>query len=52
MEKLIAAISQDKVWNKWVIVNSAEGAGCISAGKEGCISIMQACSQPKSGCIS
>ncbi|MEU8518702.1 hypothetical protein [Streptomyces sp. NBC_01216] len=42
MEKLIAKMSQDTVWQKWVTVNSAE-----NAAKSGCIS-----SAPKAGCIS
>ncbi|MFJ3929826.1 hypothetical protein [Streptomyces sp. NPDC090029] len=51
MEKLIAKMSQDAVWQKWVTVNSVQGSdksGCISsAPKSGCISVAG-----KSGCIS
>ncbi|MEV5981028.1 hypothetical protein [Streptomyces sp. NPDC052114] len=50
MEKLIARMTQESVWQKWVAANSAQGAkdGCISATpKSGCIS-----ATGKSGCIS
>ena len=63
MKNLISKIAQDNVWNKWVIANSAENAGCVSAqkegcisspalAKEGCVSIAQGKQPPKAGCIS
>ncbi|WP_167355684.1 MULTISPECIES: hypothetical protein [Streptomyces] len=50
MEQLIKRMTQESVWQKWVAVNSAQGAkdGCISATpKSGCIS-----AAGKTGCIS
>ncbi|MEW2392302.1 hypothetical protein AB0933_28480 [Streptomyces venezuelae] len=43
VEQLIKRMTQESVWQKWVAVNSAQGAGA----KDGCIS-----ATPKSGCIS
>ncbi|MCZ0210534.1 hypothetical protein ACIG54_08380 [Streptomyces achromogenes] len=50
MDQLIKRMTEESVWQRWVAVNSAEGAkdGCISAApKSGCISVTA-----KSGCIS
>ncbi|MEV0124058.1 hypothetical protein AB0I16_21440 [Streptomyces sp. NPDC050703] len=45
MEQLIKRMTEESVWQKWVAVNSAQGAA--GSAKDGCIS-----SAPKSGCIS
>ncbi|MEV0445931.1 hypothetical protein AB0I84_33065 [Streptomyces spectabilis] len=50
MEKLIAKMAKDDVWNQWTALNSPKVSGkegCISADKSGCIS-----ASAKSGCIS
>ncbi len=49
MQNLINQIAQDNVWNKWVSVNSAGNAGCVSARKEGCVSSPAVA---KEGCVS
>ncbi|MEI5101897.1 hypothetical protein RB200_29505 [Streptomyces sp. PmtG] len=50
MEKLIAKMAQDNVWNQWTALNSPKVSGkdgCVSADKAGCVS-----ASAKSGCIS
>jgi hypothetical protein len=54
MENLIQQLSQDALWNKWVVANSSDTSGCIPIPKDGCISVKDGCiSAPhKTGCIS
>ncbi|MEU2561435.1 hypothetical protein ABZ626_19170 [Streptomyces longispororuber] len=50
MEKLIAKMVEDEVWNQWAALNSPAASGkdgCVSADKSGCIS-----ASAKTGCIS
>lgn len=52
MNKIIAAMCQDQLWKKWVEINSAQGTGCVSAPKEGCVSVVAGNTQAKEGCVS
>ncbi|MFK8258594.1 hypothetical protein ACFL9S_12495 [Erwinia sp. AnSW2-5] len=54
MNKLIAKITEDNNWKKWVELNSTGNAGCVSGEKNGCISAKRGCIsvKAKSGCIS
>lgn len=54
MNKLIAKITENNNWEKWVKLNSMGNAGCVSGEKNGCVSAKRGCvwAKGKSGCIS
>lgn len=54
MNNMIKKITDNENWSKWVALNSAGSAGCISGEKKGCISSKRGCISitGKSGCIS